>query len=112
MSTLWGRPALPVTTRFVAKRTLFWIPVLGQAMGVAGFIPIDRRDRESAIATQQQADLMRAEGRFAEVAAFYMEEPPEIEKLYELTSSPTNAVTSSDELAMTPMPAEANSTSA
>jgi len=42
-------PALPVTTRFVSKRTLFWIPVLGQAMAVAGFIPIDRRDRASAI---------------------------------------------------------------
>lgn len=42
-------PALPLTTRFVAKRTLFWIPVLGQAMSVAGFIPIDRKDRASAI---------------------------------------------------------------
>jgi len=40
---------LPVTTRFVSKRTIFWIPVLGQAMAVAGFIPIDRRDRASAI---------------------------------------------------------------
>jgi 1-acyl-sn-glycerol-3-phosphate acyltransferase len=42
-------PVLPVTTRFVSKRTIFWIPVLGQAMAVAGFIPIDRRDRASAI---------------------------------------------------------------
>jgi len=38
-----------VTTRFVSKRTIFWIPVLGQAMSVAGFIPIDRQDRTSAI---------------------------------------------------------------
>ena len=42
-------PVLPVTTRFVSKRTIFWIPVLGQAMSVAGFIPIDRQDRTSAI---------------------------------------------------------------
>ena len=40
---------LPVTTRFVSKRSIFWIPVLGQAMAVAGFIPIDRQDRASAI---------------------------------------------------------------
>ena len=42
-------PVLPVTTRFVSKRTIFWIPVLGQAMALAGFIAIDRKDRASAI---------------------------------------------------------------
>jgi len=42
-------PVLPDTTRFVSKRTIFWIPVLGQAMAVAGFIAIDRQDRASAI---------------------------------------------------------------
>lgn len=42
-------PALPDTTRFVSKRSIFWIPVLGQAMAVAGFIPIDRSDRTRAI---------------------------------------------------------------
>ena len=42
-------PALPDTTRFVSKRSIFWIPVLGQAMAVAGFIPIDRQDRTRAI---------------------------------------------------------------
>ncbi len=42
-------PALPVTTRFISKRTIFWIPVLGQAMTVAGFIAIDRQDRAGAI---------------------------------------------------------------
>jgi 1-acyl-sn-glycerol-3-phosphate acyltransferase len=42
-------PALPSTTRFVSKRSVFWIPVLGQAMAVAGFIPIDRQDRTRAI---------------------------------------------------------------
>jgi 1-acyl-sn-glycerol-3-phosphate acyltransferase len=48
-------PVLPVTTRFVSKRTLFWIPVLGQAMAVAGFIPIDRKDREGAIRSLRRA---------------------------------------------------------
>jgi len=42
-------PALPDTTRFVSKRSVFWIPVLGQAMAVAGFIAIDRGDRTRAI---------------------------------------------------------------
>jgi 1-acyl-sn-glycerol-3-phosphate acyltransferase len=37
------------TTRFVSKKSIFWIPVLGQAMAVAGFIPIDRSDRTRAI---------------------------------------------------------------
>src|SRR5262249_42003027 len=41
--------ALPVTTRFVAKRSLFRIPVLGQTMAAGGFIPIDRKDRTSAM---------------------------------------------------------------
>jgi 1-acyl-sn-glycerol-3-phosphate acyltransferase len=40
---------LPETTRFVAKRSLFLIPILGQAMWAAGFIPIDRGDRTQAI---------------------------------------------------------------
>jgi 1-acyl-sn-glycerol-3-phosphate acyltransferase len=48
-------PVLPVTTRFVSKRTIFWIPVLGQAMAVAGFIPIDRKDRKSAIRSLSRA---------------------------------------------------------
>src|SRR5258705_1724904 len=48
-------PVLPVTTRFVSKRTIFWIPVLGQAMAVAGFIAIDRQDRASAIRSLSSA---------------------------------------------------------
>jgi len=46
---------LPDTCRFVAKRSLFWIPFLGQAMWVAGFIPIDRGDRSQAIASLARA---------------------------------------------------------
>jgi len=48
-------PMLPVTTRFVSKRSLFWIPVLGQAMAVAGFIAINRQDRASAIRSLSSA---------------------------------------------------------
>jgi 1-acyl-sn-glycerol-3-phosphate acyltransferase len=53
-------PVLPVTTRFVSKRTIFWIPVLGQAMTLAGFIAIDRQDRSSAIRSLgRAADTVR-----------------------------------------------------
>ncbi|HVS14655.1 MAG TPA: lysophospholipid acyltransferase family protein [Thermoanaerobaculia bacterium] len=42
--------ALPVPARFLAKRSLFRIPVFGQALAVAGFIPVDRGDRARASA--------------------------------------------------------------
>jgi 1-acyl-sn-glycerol-3-phosphate acyltransferase len=41
--------------RMVAKRTLFWIPILGWSMWMCGFIPIDRSDRESAIRSLDRA---------------------------------------------------------
>ncbi len=41
--------AMPCGFRFVAKRTLFHIPIFGWAIRLAGFIPIDRSDREGAI---------------------------------------------------------------
>jgi 1-acyl-sn-glycerol-3-phosphate acyltransferase len=46
---------LPDTTVFVSKRSIFWIPVLGQAMAVGGFISIDRRDRVRAIRSMDRA---------------------------------------------------------
>ena len=55
-------PALPDTTRFVAKKSLFWIPILGQAMRVAGFIPIDRGDRTRAIRSLGRASERIARG--------------------------------------------------
>ncbi len=48
-----------------------------------------QRDPDSAAATRKQAEIMRATGRFAEVVAVYMEEPPEIERVYEITHSPS-----------------------
>ena len=58
LSTLdiWAlAPALPDTTRFVAKKSIFWIPVLGQAMAIAGFIAIDRSDRTRAVRSLSRA---------------------------------------------------------
>jgi 1-acyl-sn-glycerol-3-phosphate acyltransferase len=40
---------LPYPARFVAKESLFRIPVLGWAMAAAGFIPIDRANRGRAM---------------------------------------------------------------
>jgi 1-acyl-sn-glycerol-3-phosphate acyltransferase len=40
---------LPVTTRIVAKQSLFRIPIFGSALRAAGFIPVDRADRNKAI---------------------------------------------------------------
>ncbi len=41
--------ALPISLRMVAKQELFRVPVWGRAMHSAGFVAIDRRDRERAI---------------------------------------------------------------
>ncbi len=48
-------PALPYETKFIAKASLFKIPLLGWGMASAGFIPIDRHDRRGAIASLQRA---------------------------------------------------------
>jgi 1-acyl-sn-glycerol-3-phosphate acyltransferase len=47
--------SLPVSTRFMAKRELFRIPVFGWAIRAGGFIPVDRRDRASARQSFQAA---------------------------------------------------------
>ena len=41
--------------RMVAKRVLFWIPILGWSMWMCSFIPIDRSNRESAIRSLDRA---------------------------------------------------------
>jgi 1-acyl-sn-glycerol-3-phosphate acyltransferase len=47
---IWALVAvLPVPTRFVAKQSLFRVPVLGWAMSAGGFIAIDRGNRTRAI---------------------------------------------------------------
>ena len=44
-----------VPLRMVAKRELFWIPILGWSMWMCGFIPIDRSNRERAIRSLDRA---------------------------------------------------------
>ena len=39
----------------LAKKEFFRVPILGRAMRLRGFIPVDRRDRERAIAAVEQA---------------------------------------------------------
>lgn len=46
---------LPRQTRFMAKRSLFQIPLFGWSLWAGGFIPVDRKDRSTARATFKQA---------------------------------------------------------
>jgi 1-acyl-sn-glycerol-3-phosphate acyltransferase len=41
--------AIPQPTRFLAKVSLFKVPIFGWAIGRAGFIPIDRNNRRTAV---------------------------------------------------------------
>ncbi|MBK5258072.1 MAG: 1-acyl-sn-glycerol-3-phosphate acyltransferase [Thermoanaerobaculia bacterium] len=41
--------AIPQPIRFMAKASLFKIPIFGWAIGRAGFIPIDRKNRRTAV---------------------------------------------------------------
>ena len=41
--------AVPQPIRFMAKASLFKIPIFGWAIGRAGFIPIDRKNRRTAV---------------------------------------------------------------
>jgi 1-acyl-sn-glycerol-3-phosphate acyltransferase len=41
--------AVPQPIRFMAKKSLFSIPIFGWALGRAGFIPIDRKNRRTAV---------------------------------------------------------------
>lgn len=47
--------AIPQPIRFMAKASLFQIPVFGWALGRAGFIPIDRQNRRTAVKSFEQA---------------------------------------------------------
>jgi len=54
--------ALPDSTRFVAKKSLFRIPFLGWAMSAGGFVAVDRSDRTRAIETLNEASRRIASG--------------------------------------------------
>ena len=52
---------LPMQVRFLAKRSVFRVPVLGWSIAAAGFVPVDRGDRARGAATVEAA-LRRLEG--------------------------------------------------
>lgn len=52
---------LPVSVRFLAKRNLFRLPILGWSMAAAGFIPVDRETRSRSFSLVDAA-LARLEG--------------------------------------------------
>ncbi len=59
MFDIWALFAtLPGSVRFVAKRELFRIPILGRAMLAVGHVPIDRTARKSAFAAYDEAARM------------------------------------------------------
>jgi len=52
---------LPMQVRFLAKRSVFRVPVLGWSIAAAGFVPVDRGDRARGAATVEAA-LRRLQG--------------------------------------------------
>jgi 1-acyl-sn-glycerol-3-phosphate acyltransferase len=53
---IWAlAPVLPPTTRFVAKASLFRIPLFGWALSAGGFIPIERGVRTEALRSMERA---------------------------------------------------------
>ena len=61
---IWAlAPALPDATVFVAKRSLFRVPLIGSAMKAGGFIPLDRSRRSSALESLSIAARRLREGR-------------------------------------------------
>jgi len=49
--------------RFMAKKSLFVIPIFGQALKISGFIPVDRNDRKTAKASFEMAAAQIRTGR-------------------------------------------------
>src|SRR5579884_3763442 len=49
-------PLLPRRTSVLVKKELFKVPILGPAMRMGKFVPIDRADRESAMASMRTAE--------------------------------------------------------
>ncbi len=54
--------ALPVQFRFLAKQELFKVPILGQAMRLTGYIPIDRSGGRKALRSLNEAAKHVASG--------------------------------------------------
>jgi 1-acyl-sn-glycerol-3-phosphate acyltransferase len=54
---------LPLPVRFLAKRSIFRVPVLGWSIAAAGFVPVDRGDRARSVATVEAALKLLETGR-------------------------------------------------
>ena len=54
---------LPMQTRFLAKRGVFQVPILGWSIRAAGFVPVDRGDRVASLATVETALARLKKGR-------------------------------------------------
>jgi len=55
--------AIPVQVRFLAKKNLFAIPFFGWAIGAMGFIPVDRKNRSTAVKSFDEAAERIRRGR-------------------------------------------------
>jgi 1-acyl-sn-glycerol-3-phosphate acyltransferase len=55
-------PAIPRRIALLVKKELFRIPVLALAMRMAHFVPVDRADREAAVASVDRAVIYLKEG--------------------------------------------------
>jgi 1-acyl-sn-glycerol-3-phosphate acyltransferase len=54
---------LPLQVRFLTKRSIFRVPVLGWSIAAAGFVPVDRGDRSGSAATLEAALRRLESGR-------------------------------------------------
>ena len=55
-------PAIPRRTSVLVKKELFRVPLLGQAMHLGDLVPVDRRNREAAIASVERAATVMRKG--------------------------------------------------
>ncbi len=55
-------PLLPFRQTVMVKKELFKMPILGPAMRMADFVPIDRRNREAAVAGVRDAEATVRKG--------------------------------------------------
>ena len=55
-------PAIPRRTSVLVKKELFRVPFLGRAMRLGDLVPVDRRNREAAIASVERAAAVMRKG--------------------------------------------------
>ena len=55
--------ALPIPIRFMAKKSLFYIPIFGWSLYAAGFVPVDRNGGKKAREALRRAAMRIRDGR-------------------------------------------------